>query len=97
MPIANITINRNASQEAQDLYNLLTLCWQSSALATKVLSMMQQMNDGTTYTALETAYGLPTGQGSTVYSLVFSLANGNSTLGTGFGAGTFTQFMSRLN
>lgn len=97
MPIDNIPITQSAGQQAQDLKNLLNGLWQQRALAEKILAQMQEMNDSSVFTSLETSYGLPSGQGSTVYSLVFSLANGNPGSPSGFGSGAFTQFMNRLN
>lgn len=96
MPIDNIPINRGSPQGNQ-LAGLLTSLWQLRGNAEQILAQMQEMNDGSDYATLETQFGLGTGKGSTVYSLMFALANGNPASPSGFGAGAFTQFMNRLN
>ncbi len=95
--IDNIAITRSAGPQAQDLANLLQLLWQANGLAEKILANMNEMQDGSVYTALEAQYGLAAGKGATVYSLLFPIANGNPATPTGFGRGEFTQFMNRLN
>lgn len=61
---------QSAATQVQDLIQLKNLSVQWLALARKVLDVMGHMNDGTTFTSIETYYGLPTGKGQTVYDLV---------------------------
>jgi hypothetical protein len=94
--IQNIPINRTSAQGAT-LAALLAQLWNASNLATQILNQMQNQTDGSNYGAIETQWGLPSGQGSNVYGLVFAVANGNPSSPSGFGAGAFTQLMGRLN
>lgn len=96
MPIDNIAINGTSAMGNQ-LKNLMSTLFSAKAQAAQILQQMQEQNDGTTYTQLETQYGIPTGQGTNVYAMVFALANGNPASPSGFGTGAFTQIMGRLN
>lgn len=95
MPIDNIVIN-GASPMGNQLKALMSNLYSAKAQAAQLLQQMQEMNDNVTFTQLETQFGVPTGQGTNVYAMVFALANGSGT-GTGFGSGPFTQIMGRLN
>lgn len=96
MPIDNIPVN-GTSAKGNEIKSLNSVLFSAKSQAEQILSQMQEMNDGSNYATLETQYGVATGQGATMYSLLFSLANGNPASPSGFGSGTFTQFMNRVN
>jgi hypothetical protein len=96
MSIQNIVVNASAAQAGQ-LKALENLLWSASALATQILLQMQSQTDESNFATIESQFGLATGQGTNVYSLLFALANGNPASPSGFGVGAFTQFMGRMN
>ena len=96
MPIDNIPVS-GSSAKGNEIKNLNSLLFSAKGIAEQILAQMQEMNDNSNYATLETQYGIGTGSGATVYSLVFSLANGNPASPSGFGNGAFTQFMNRIN
>lgn len=69
MAIDFISINPTASQ-AQALKTYIANLRLSQELGQRCLDVMSHMNDGTTFTAVETAFGIPTGMGQTVFNLV---------------------------
>lgn len=95
MAIDNIPINGSSAMgnQLKALNNNLFTC---KAQAEQMLLQMQEMQAGSDYSQLETQYGVPTGQGTNVYAMIFALANGGGT-GTGFANGAFTQYMGRIN
>ena len=97
MPVDNITVNRNASSQSQQLASLIDTLYSARASARRILEQMQQQTDlSSSYTAIEQQYGLQAGQGSVVYGLVFALANGAGS-GSGLENSAITAFCSRLN
>lgn len=60
----------SAATKAQLLIQYVTALRQSYELGVKTLAIMNHNNDGTTWTSLETLFGLPTGKGQTVYNLI---------------------------
>jgi hypothetical protein len=92
MPIDNVTVNVTSSQGAQ-LKSLQNLINQARNLARQIAEQMNQQTDGTTFTAIETQFGLPSGDGETVYNLTVALTGATGLLEV---AG-IVQFCGRLN
>lgn len=95
MAINNIAINGSSAQ-GQQLKSWISQYWSFLAATNQLLAQMQAQNDGTTFTALETQFGVPTGQGVNVYGIVFAVGNGNPGSPTGLGAAAFGP-ISRLD
>lgn len=69
MAIDFIPINLSAAQ-AQALKGYILTLRQAQELGQRVLDMMTNMEDGTTFTQIESSFGLPAGSGQTVFNLV---------------------------
>lgn len=69
MAIDFIPINLSAAQ-AQSLKGYILTLRQAQELGQRVLDMMTNMEDGTTFTQIETQFGVPTGSGQTIFNLV---------------------------
>lgn len=69
MAIDFISINTTASQ-ALALKVYIQNLRLSQELGQRCLDIMTHNNDGTTFTAIETLFGLPAGKGQTVFNLV---------------------------
>ena len=96
MPISNIPINRT-SPLGPNLASAVQQLLSAKNAFTQILLQMQDQTDFTTYTAIETAFGLPSGQGSNVYGLVFAVANPTSTnTGVLYGA-SVNNVLGQLN
>lgn len=92
MPIDNIVVNSNSPMGS--LLDQLQANLQNAAnLAAQILNYMNQQTDGTTYTSIETQFGLPTGQGQTVYNLIAGLAGSGGSLVSS----NVTQYLARVN
>lgn len=61
------------ASQAISLKNAINLGLQFYAQMTAIRQQMTHMNDGTTFTAIETYFGLPAGDGQ----LIFNLVNGS--------------------
>lgn len=96
MPIDNIPVS-GSSAKGNEIKNLNSVLFSAKGIAEQILAQMQDMTAGSDYTMIETMYGLAVGDGTKMYALIFSLANGNPASPSGFGSGTFTQFMNRTN
>jgi hypothetical protein len=73
--MAIITIKVDASQpntatQANMLKQYVASMRTTFDLGTRIIGTMSNMNDGTIFTQIETYFGLPTGQGQTVFNLV---------------------------
>ncbi len=96
MPIANITVN-GASAQGQQLKSLVSQLYSVRAQARQLLEQMQQQTDlASDYTHVEAQFGLGAGAGTTVYSLLFSLANGANNA-SGLENAAIVAFCARLN
>lgn len=91
MPIANITVDTTKPKGAQ-LAGLVSLVYQARNLARQLKELMDQETDGTTYTTIETLFGLQSGNGSAVYNLVAGLTGASGALEVS----AVTQFCARL-
>lgn len=69
MAIDFIPITLTAAQAAS-LKNYITVLRQAQELGQRVLDSMTHMQDGVTFTEIETLFGLPAGKGQTVFNLV---------------------------
>ena len=69
MAIDFIPITQTAPQGSQLKTAILSLRQAYSQLQA-VLGIMTHQNDGTTFTGIESAFGLPAGKGQTVFNLV---------------------------
>lgn len=65
-----IDTSQSAATRASLLINYITTLRHAYELGLEVLSIMGHLNDGTNFTGIETAFGLPTGKGQTVFNLV---------------------------
>lgn len=61
---------QSAAIEAQLLLSYIATLRQAYELGVKTLAIMSHLNDGTVWTDLETAFGLPAGTGQTVFNYV---------------------------
>ncbi len=96
MPVDNITIS-TASPQGNSLKNLVSQVYNVRNMARQILEQMQEQTNATDdFTHIETQYGLVTGQGANVYSLVFALANGANN-GSGLENSAIKTFCARLN
>jgi hypothetical protein len=69
MAVDFITINLSAQQAS--LLKQYTVALRSAYdIGNRLIGMMGHMNDGTTFTQIETSFGVPTGQGQVVFNLV---------------------------
>lgn len=59
-----------AATQAQNLKNYIITLRSAQDLGQRVLDVMTHNEDGTNFTDLETIFGIPTGQGQTVFNLV---------------------------
>jgi DNA gyrase/topoisomerase IV subunit A len=58
--------------KARDLVNFVLNLRTAFELGTRVREIMDHNNDGTNFADLEALFGLPTGQGQTVYNMVIN-------------------------
>lgn len=72
MAIDFIPINQNqaGATQAIALKNAISIGAQFYQQMTAIRNQMTHMEDGTTFTALETYFGLPAGQGQAIFNLV---------------------------
>jgi hypothetical protein len=92
MPIDNITVSSTSAQGSM-LKNAQSQLQSAINNLAQALAYMQQQTDGTTYTAIETQFGLPTGKGQTVNNLVANLVGTGGSLTVT----NVTQFLALLN
>lgn len=67
--IDRTAMNTTATQ-AQSLLTYVSLLRQAFDVGTRIKAIMTHANDGTVFTDIETMFGLPAGQGQTVFNLV---------------------------
>lgn len=65
-----IDVNTAAATQARDLVAFKNQLRAAYEAGKKILAVMGHNNDGTTFTDLESLYGLPAGKGQTVFNLV---------------------------
>lgn len=65
-----VDVNSSAATQARTLTTYKDLLREAYEQGKKVLGVMNHNNDGTTWTDLETLFGLPVGKGQTVYNLI---------------------------
>lgn len=92
MPIDNITVNSTSNQGGL-LKQLESNLQNAVNLASQILNLMNQQTDGTTYTTIESQWGLTSGNGQTTYNLVAGLAGAGGALTVS----AVTQFLARMN
>lgn len=61
---------QSAATQAQALLNYAAALRSAYDQGVKILAVMGHNNDGTTFTDIETLYGLPVGKGQTVFNLI---------------------------
>lgn len=61
---------QSAATQARALLGYVTTLRSAYEQGVKVLAVMGHNNDGTTFTDIETLFGLPTGKGQTVFNLI---------------------------
>lgn len=61
---------KTGASQAIALKNAISIGRQFYQQMTAIRQQMTHMNDGTTFTAIETYYGLPVGSGQTMFNLV---------------------------
>lgn len=59
-----------AASQAQLLKNYVNTLRSAYDMGTRIKAIMTHNNDGTTFTDIETLFGLPTGKGQTVFNLI---------------------------
>lgn len=65
-----INQNLNGATQAIALKNAISIGAQFYQQMSAIRNQMTHMEDGTTFTAIETYFGLPAGQGQTVFNLI---------------------------
>lgn len=65
-----IDITQTAATQAGLLKNYITQLRSAYELGQRCLAIMGHNNDGTTFTSIETLFGLPTGKGQAVFNMV---------------------------
>lgn len=60
----------NVATQAGLLKNYVTILRQAYEMGTRVKAIMTHNNDGTTFTDIETLFGLPAGKGQAVFNFV---------------------------
>ncbi|MET0708005.1 MAG: hypothetical protein ABWY82_14370 [Tardiphaga sp.] len=65
-----INLSTTTATQASLLKSYITTLRQAYELGTRVKGIMQHNHDGTVFTDIETLFGLPTGEGQTVFDLV---------------------------
>ena len=58
------------AKRAQELKDLSRRLRESYEIAIRLKETMDQMNDGTNFTDIETHFGIPAGTGNTVYTMI---------------------------